>query len=129
MCIYILYYRIITTVERDTGKYHEFIAGIVYECAARVNNAGGNELVMFPRYRVLYTVVIMLLSYANAKNDWSRTKPHPLETKSIATTDFLKRTAKLRTRRVVRNDSKRISEKHSELALERAWGVHKEEDA
>ena len=40
-------------VERDTGKYHEFIAGIVYECAARVNNAGGNERVMFPRYRVL----------------------------------------------------------------------------
>ena len=47
------YYRVITTVERDTGKYHEFIAGIVYECAARVNNAGGNERVMFPRYRVL----------------------------------------------------------------------------
>ena len=48
-----IYYRIIITVERDTGKYHEFIAGIVYECAARVNNAGGNERVMFPRYRVL----------------------------------------------------------------------------
>ena len=76
------YYRVITTVERDTGKYHEFIAGIVYECAARVNNTGGNEQVMFPRYRV-HTVVIMLLSYANVKNDWSRTKPHPLETKSI----------------------------------------------
>ena len=76
------YYRVITTVERDTGKYHEFIAGIVYECAARVNNTGGNERVMFPRYRV-HTVVIMLLSYENVKNDWSRTKPHPLETKSI----------------------------------------------
>ena len=47
------YYRVITTVERDTGKYHEFIAGIVYECTARVNNTGGNERVMFPRYRVL----------------------------------------------------------------------------
>ena len=47
------YYKIITTVERDTGKYNEFIAGIVYECAARVNNTGGNERVMFPRYRVL----------------------------------------------------------------------------
>ena len=63
-------------MERDTGKYHEFIAGIVYECAARVNNIGGNEREMFPRYRV-HTVVIMLLSYANVKNDWSRTKPHP----------------------------------------------------
>ena len=61
-----IYYRIITTVERDTEKYHEFIAGIVYECAARVNNTGGNERVMFPRYRV-HTVVIMFLSYANAK--------------------------------------------------------------
>ena len=50
---FMVYYRIITTVERDTGKYHEFIAGIVYECAARVNNAGGNERVMFPTYRVL----------------------------------------------------------------------------
>ena len=53
---------VITTVERDTGKYHEFIAGIVYKCAARVNNTVGNERVMFPRYRVR-TVVIMLLSY------------------------------------------------------------------
>ena len=33
---------------------------------------------MFPSYRVR-TVVIMLLSYANVKNDWSRTKPNPLE--------------------------------------------------
>ena len=49
----ILLYRIITTVERDTGKYHEFIAGIDYECVARVNNTGGNERVMFPRYCVL----------------------------------------------------------------------------
>ena len=52
------------TAERDTGKYHEFIAGIVYECAARVNNTRGNERVMFPSYRV-HTVVIMLFSYAN----------------------------------------------------------------
>ena len=38
-----IYYRVITTVEPDTGKYHEFIAGIVYECASRVNNTGSNE--------------------------------------------------------------------------------------
>ena len=62
--------------------YHEFIAGIVYKCAARVNNTGGNERVMLPRYHV-HTVVIMLLSYANVKNDRSRMKSHPLETKSI----------------------------------------------
>ena len=54
---YKVYYRVITTVERDTWKYHEFIAGIVYECAARVNNTGGSERVMFPRYRV-HTVVM-----------------------------------------------------------------------
>ena len=72
------YYRVITTVEQDTGKCHEFIAGnIVYECAARVNNTGGNERV-YPKYRV-HTVVIMLLLYANVKSDWSRTKPHPLK--------------------------------------------------
>ena len=29
------------------------LPGIVYECAARVNNTQGNERVMFPRYRVL----------------------------------------------------------------------------
>ena len=32
-----LYYRVITLVERDTRKYHEFIAGYCYECAARVS--------------------------------------------------------------------------------------------
>ena len=39
-----MYYRIITTVERDIRKYHEYIAGIFYECAARVNNTEPCEL-------------------------------------------------------------------------------------
>ena len=31
-----IYYIVITIVERDTRKYHEFIARYCYECAARV---------------------------------------------------------------------------------------------
>ena len=31
-----VYYIVITIVERDTGKYHEFIAEYCYECEARV---------------------------------------------------------------------------------------------
>ena len=38
-----MYYRSITTVERDTRIYYMFIAGIAYECEARVNNTGDNE--------------------------------------------------------------------------------------
>ena len=30
------YYSLIVRFERNTRKYHEFIAGIVYECVARV---------------------------------------------------------------------------------------------
>jgi len=45
-----MYYSLIVRFERNTRKYHEFIAGIVYECVARVNNATGNERVMFPWY-------------------------------------------------------------------------------
>ena len=33
---YYMYYRIITIVQRDTMKYHEFVAEYCYECAARV---------------------------------------------------------------------------------------------
>ena len=31
-----IYYIVITIVQRDTRKYHEFIAEYCYECAARV---------------------------------------------------------------------------------------------
>ena len=84
-----LYYKVITTVERDTGKYHEFIADIVYECAARVNNTGGNERVRFPRYRV-HTVVIM---YANAMVTYEATPPRNNRSRvqSIATTSLVPR--------------------------------------
>ena len=36
----------------------------------------------FPRYHIIQWQ-IMLLSYVNAKNDGSLTKPHPLETKLL----------------------------------------------
>jgi len=45
---YTQYYSLIVRFERNTRKYREFIAGIVYECVARVNNATCNERVMFP---------------------------------------------------------------------------------
>ena len=44
-CLHVLHYLrilgignyiVITIVERDTRKYHEFIAGYCYECTARV---------------------------------------------------------------------------------------------
>ena len=33
---YMCYYRSITIVQSDTGKYHELVAPYYYECAARV---------------------------------------------------------------------------------------------
>ena len=58
-------------------SYHKFIAGIVYKYVARVNNSGGNEQVMLPRYRIL-PVAIMFLQCANVNYDWSYVKPHPI---------------------------------------------------
>lgn len=49
---------LITTVECDTRKYYEFFTGIVYDCEGQVNNTGGNERVMFPRYHIQAVVMI-----------------------------------------------------------------------
>ena len=96
----------ITTVERGTGKHHSFIAGIVYECAARINNTGGNERVMFP---------IGIENRSSAP--------------SIATTDFKKNCETIDEKSSQTNEmTVKISEKRSELALERAWGVYKEKE-
>ena len=56
------------------------LPGIVYECAARVNNTRGNERVMFPGIAFYYEFIV----YKPGK--WlhgQTTEPHPLETTNL----------------------------------------------
>lgn len=63
----VLYYRIVTTVERHRKYYHEFIAGSVYLYESQVNNTGGNEQVVFPKF--LCSTVVTAFGYGNVDYD------------------------------------------------------------
>ena len=64
--VHSMYYIVSTIVERDTGKYHEFIAEYCYECEARVTilRQWMSDVSQVSRS----TMVIMILSYGAIAN-------------------------------------------------------------